>query len=58
MYIGTWFIPLLITLVSCIYTAIKSEDDKGGYMSGLETGFRFLVSIIVSLLAWLIWALV
>lgn len=49
--IGTWVIPLLITFI--VFGWSFTQND-GGYLSGF---FETLIALIISLLAWLIWAI-
>ena len=54
--IGTWIIPLLISIFSFSWAFYKADRTTGGdysfYIPVLET-----VALIVSLFSWLIWAL-
>lgn len=58
--IGTWAIPAFITLTA-IYVAHRiapnpSHNDFGA--SGFIAAFQMMAALVVSLIAWLIWALI
>ena len=62
--IGTWFFPLLITIASLCwlrYNMRATDRGGGGLYSGIGDAIGLLfygsVAVIVSLIAWLIWAL-
>lgn len=59
IHIGWWIIPLLIT-VSAFIAAIIPVGNEGGY-SGIGSGmvgcFFLALAAVVSLVAWLVWAL-
>jgi hypothetical protein len=55
--IGYWLIPLIITIVSFLI-ANNYNVTKGGYINiDFEGMFRFTAALIVSLVCWLIYAL-
>lgn len=56
---AAWVIPTAITAVSLVAAAAYTDHDlrSGGYTAGLLGCFAFPFAIIVSLVAWLIWAL-
>lgn len=61
--IGWWLIPLLVTVVSFTVAVRKApQDQRGGYVpdviSPMLGAALLLIAAIVSLFAWLIWALV
>lgn len=49
--IGLWIIPFLITVISFAW-AIANSD--GGFLGGF---FETLIALIISLFAWLVWAI-
>ncbi len=50
--IGLWIIPLIITIVAFISALIHSDDDwLGGF-------FEMVLALLVSLVSWLIWAVI
>lgn len=57
-----WYlIPLLITVISLIYAAAKAPEPQPGGMipdvfSPLLAALYYATAIIISLLAWLVWA--
>ena len=56
---GWWLIPAVITLLSLGTSAFMSRDlgdDRFGAGAVIAFGF-YLMAAVVSLLAWLIWAL-
>jgi hypothetical protein len=56
---GWWLIPAVITLLSFGISAFMSRDlgnDRFGAGAVIALGF-YLMAAVVSLLAWLIWAL-
>lgn len=56
---GWWLIPAVITLLSFGAVTFMSRDagsDQSGAGSIIAAGF-YLLAAVVSLLAWLIWAL-
>lgn len=57
--IGSWAVPAFITLAS-IYIALReTPSQRGDYDFSPILGIFYLaVALIVSLIAWLIWALV
>jgi hypothetical protein len=54
--IGAWIVPAFITLSAFGVAAMRSEPSTGWFDIG--TGiFYYPVAMIVSLTAWLVWAL-
>jgi len=54
--IGWWAVPALITVVSLGYTTLWPSNGNGvGY--AVQCLVQFMAAVIVSLMAWLIWAL-
>lgn len=61
--IGWWVVPLAVTVIAFGWAMWRSSKvtrgSSGGFlpdMSVLEDLFYFVPAIVVSLLAWLIWA--
>ena len=59
---GWWLLPLVITVASMAWAIPVRDDERrsGSYfpaLDGLESAFRTGVATIVSLIAWLVWAL-
>lgn len=58
MYIGSWGIPLLITII-LVNSWFILDSKQPNHLGGGIASFVGLVSaVIVSLVSWLIWALV
>ena len=62
--VGTWFVPLIFTIITMIWVFPRRgyEREKTGGMFpdfAYEIGLflRGVIAIILSLFAWLIWAL-
>lgn len=60
--LGTWIVPLLITIVIFVYAAWLGRDDTPSYGygrigDGVVAVFRFGTALIVSLMAWFVWVL-
>ena len=56
--IGWWAVPAFITFFSC-YLAIAKAPDSGSFgLGGLLALLMLGGALILSLIAWLIWALV
>lgn len=61
--IGWWMIPVAMTVVSLSWAIPMRKDERpdGSMFSGFSYafggGFRILFAVIISLVAWLIWAL-
>lgn len=56
---GWWIIPAVITFLTFGYAAFMSRQegtDRYGVAAIISLGF-YLVASVISLLAWLIWAL-
>lgn len=58
--IGSWVIPAFITLIAYLCAIGSTPDRGGGYFDfgGFVVMFYLGVATIVSLIAWLVWALV
>lgn len=55
--IGAWIVPAAITAVAFVIAGLRSEPSTGWFDIG--TGiFYYPAALIVSLSAWLTWALV
>ncbi|HET7663857.1 MAG TPA: hypothetical protein VFK31_09490 [Rhodanobacteraceae bacterium] len=54
MYIGTWGIPLFITIIGALVAWFWPKDGDDWGILGL---FTFGCWLIVSLVSWLVWAL-
>lgn len=55
--IGWWLLPLSITLASFAWAILTPARKGGDYSVDLFPLFRFAAAVIVSLAAWLVWAL-
>ena len=55
--LGWWMLPALITLASMMWAFLTPVEPSGGYSFDLMPLFRFLGALIISLIAWLAWAL-
>ncbi len=56
--LGWWLIPLIITTLS-FTVASWYETPRGGYLSlDFEGLFRYAAALIISLVTWLVYALV
>lgn len=58
--IGWWAIPAFVT-IAALYVAFREQPASSGndYGAGAVIGAMFIMlALIVSLIAWLIWALV
>ncbi len=59
--IGIWVLPLIVTIVAFLvanYSIPESHGDYGGIGAGLVGVIYLAGAAVVSLLAWLLWALV
>lgn len=60
--LGWWLLPAVLTIVLLLWAIWPREDEQpsGGYFDFffLPAMFRSALALIVSLIAWLIWALV
>ena len=57
--LGSWAIPLAITVIGFIVASIKGKaDSTPGLMGDLPWAFNMVVWLIGSLVSWLIWALI
>jgi hypothetical protein len=50
--LGWWCVPLLITLLLAVWQVFPVEHDAYGIMSML----KLLLSVIIALIAWLVYA--
>lgn len=55
--VGAWIVPLLITIISIWIAFAETDTRSGGYLAGIEILFYLPLAVIVSLVSWLIWAL-
>ena len=57
--IGSWIFPTIVTLLGVLATFIISykERHESGIMSGLGTIIFASFTIVTSLVAWIMWAL-
>lgn len=57
--IGAWIIPTFITIIAHLCAFGSAPKGRAGYFdfSGLVLLFYLAVAVIVSLIAWLAWAL-
>jgi hypothetical protein len=54
--IGLWVVPLFVTIFA-LFAAYRSFGDEGTYGAGQIVNLIYLgLAVIVSLIAWLIWA--
>lgn len=53
--IGWWAIPAIISIATVIFGLWPSRSQ--GYVAGIAGAFQFMACVIVSLTAWLVWAL-
>jgi hypothetical protein len=53
--LGWWAVPLAFTVLALV-TALALGDDSGDLGSGIAAMLRLGLAVIVSLIAWLIWA--
>lgn len=64
LFIGTWIVPLLVTVAAFGYAAWLTRADGpsyGGYAAigdAIIGAFRFGTALIITLFAWFIWAMV
>ena len=54
--LAAWWIPTAITILSII--GALSVDDGGGYLSGIGNIIMLVPAFGVSLIAWIVYALV
>jgi hypothetical protein len=61
IHIGSWAFPLLFTIAAFLCARAKTREKSVGDYSGIGEGIGFLVynglALILSLVAWLAWAL-
>ncbi|RWF33742.1 hypothetical protein [Mesorhizobium sp.] len=55
--ISWWAFPLVVTIGMFIWTFAKPMQPSSGYGVDIMPLIRFGVSAIISLAAWLVWAL-
>lgn len=58
--IGSWIIPLLLTIAGFIFIQFIGREAPTGFSSigdGIVESFIFLLWIIFSLTVWLVWSL-
>lgn len=61
MTIGTWVVPLTVTIIALCaasYSTPEGRGDYGNIGAGLVGVIYLAGAVIVSLIAWLIWAVV
>jgi hypothetical protein len=57
--IGSWGIPLLVTIAAFGWAAFASRDYGGsGYGADIGCLIYAAAAVIISLIAWLAWALI
>ena len=58
--IGSWVIPLVITLLAILWAAwVEINDDRGGGFFSIGSWFLTVpVVLVVSLASWLVWSLI
>lgn len=56
--IGAWAIPLAITIVLYIWALWPRKEWDSGMLGGLPYIFTLFAATTISLVSWLIWALV
>lgn len=57
--IGWWLIPLAISILAFLWAVVatpRSNPGYYGYGSAIAGLFTYVPALIVSLIAWLIWA--
>lgn len=52
------WVPIILTLIVVIVPWFWVEDNSGGYGIDLTPLFTIFGSVVVSLIIWLVWALV
>lgn len=57
VYIGLWVIPAMVTILS-LGLVIGTADKDTSIGGAIATLMGLLASLVISLVAWLIWALV
>jgi hypothetical protein len=58
--VGIWIVPLAVTIIAfCVasYSTPESSGDYGGIGAGLVGVIYLAGALIVSLVAWFVWAL-
>ena len=59
--VGTWVVPLIVTIFSltvAVYSTPQGRGDYGYIGAGLVGVIYLAGAVILSLIAWLIWAVV
>jgi len=59
--VGIWVVPLMVTIISlsmAVYSVPEGRGDYGNIGAGLVGVIYLAGAAIVSLIAWLIWAVV
>jgi hypothetical protein len=59
--VGIWILPLIVTIIAFLvayYSTPESHGDYGGIGAGFVGVIYLAGAAVVSLLAWLLWALV
>ena len=54
--IGWWFVPLLVTFAAFYFAGSRLDDGGGDYHFPVDIFIYGPLAIIVSIVAWLIWA--
>jgi hypothetical protein len=55
--LSAWVLPLAVTLAVFAWAVVRSSAAGGDYSFDLMPLVRFAVAIVLSLMAWLVWAL-
>lgn len=59
--LGWWLVPAFVTLIALLVAAWRSDRSYthglGAVGQAMANAFIYLVAIVVSLVAWLIWSL-
>lgn len=56
IHLGWWLLPMAITCAAFIASWAATEPNQRGMMAGLDGLFFGGLALIVSLIAWLVWA--
>ena len=56
--LGWWVLPLIVTIASSTWALWDRPSERGGFIPSPMPLIRLAGALIVSLIAWLIWALV
>lgn len=58
---GWWVAPVVVTAISFLVAYASSEREQafglGAVGQAMANGFLFLIAIVVSLSAWLVWSI-